>query len=354
MKGPVGIAMSGGVDSTAAALLLRRTHQVCGFLMDIGQPGFTEQQRRVSGLAEQLGIELRICDLRGDFDEQVLGYFTTTYCLGRTPNPCLVCNHTIKFGRLMDAIVAAGYPTIVTGHYARIVDSAGESALLQAVDTKKDQSYFLARLSPEQLRRAHFPLGTMTKEQTYRFVEEHGFSDFRGRESQDGCFLQGTTVPEFLVEQRRVAPVPGPIITVAGERIGTHGGLFRYTIGQRRGLGLPHHSPWYVVAIDGTANSIIVGKAGDLFQSTLKAGPPVWQTTQLPRAGDRFIVKIRSAHRGAAAVIESIDEQSFRLHFDEPQRAIAPGQFAVLYSGERVIGCGEIHPFFSPSPAEQR
>jgi tRNA-specific 2-thiouridylase len=341
---PIGIALSGGVDSTAAALLLGREHRVRGFLMDIGQPGFAQQQEQAATIARRLAIDLRVIDLRHDFTRLVLDYFSATYHAGMTPNPCMICNHTIKFGLFMAHIRADGCAVMATGHYARTARVEGKIALLRGLDRGKDQSYFLARLRPEQLEQTTFPLGSMAKEDTYRFVEQHGFQGFRGNESQDVCFLHDTTIAEYLAATSAQPARPGPIVATNGERIGSHHGLLHYTIGQRRGIGLPDQSPWYVTAIAPERNTLIVGKAEDLLQTRLLARRANWLSGAPPRAGQRFLVRIRSTHRGSDAVIEDIDGDSFALHFSEPQRAVAPGQFAVLYDGEQVIGSGEICP----------
>ncbi len=353
-EAPIGIALSGGVDSTAAALLLGREHRVRGYLMNIGQPDFDRQQEQAATIARRLAIDLRVVDLRQDFSRLVLDYFAATYRAGMTPNPCMICNRSVKFGLFMDHIRADGCTVMATGHYARIARIDGKIALLRGLDQIKDQSYFLARLHPEQLEQIRFPLGSMAKEDTYRFIEQQGFQGFRGNESQDVCFLHDTTIAEHLAATSIHPARPGPIVTTTGEQIGSHRGLLHYTIGQRRGIDLPDQSPWYVTAIDAETNTLAVGKAEDLLQTRLLARRANWLSGVPPRAGERFLVRIRSTHRGSGAVIEEIDDDSFALHFSEPQRAVAPGQFAVLYDGERVIGSGEICPHLPPCSAPAR
>ncbi|MCB2216645.1 tRNA 2-thiouridine(34) synthase MnmA [Desulfofustis glycolicus] len=347
---PIGIALSGGVDSTAAALLLSREHRVRGFLMNIGQPGFDRQLEQVETIARRLAIDLRVVDLRQDFNRLVLDYFASTYRAGMTPNPCMICNRSVKFGLFLNHIRADGCAVMATGHYARIARIDGEIALLRGLDQTKDQSYFLARLRPEQLEQIRFPLGSMAKEDTYRFVEQHGFHGFHGNESQDVCFLHDTTISEYLAATSIHPARPGPIVTPTGERIGSHHGLLHYTIGQRRGIGLPDQSPWYVTAIKPATNTLVVGKADDLLQTRLLACRANWLSGSPPQTGQRFLVRIRSTHRGSNGVIDDLDGDSFTLRFSEPQRAVAPGQFAVLYDGERVIGSGEICPQPSAHP----
>ncbi len=334
--------MSGGVDSTASALLLKEHYQVHGFLMNIGQPGFVEQAEQVRCIAERLDIDLTIIDLKVQFEDLVLRYFTTAYLSGKTPNPCMVCNREIKCGLFLEQILMTGVDLMATGHYVRWANLNGTMALLKGVDSSKDQSYFLARLSSDQLAKMRFPLGGMLKDDTYRFMESHGFMDFRGKESQDICFLKDTTVANFLSSRVSDRIPGGAIVTVDGRELGRHRGLHRYTVGQRRGLGLPDQSPWYVCRLDAVNNRVIIGKNEDLFVSQLRAHSPNWLVPSTPQPGERFEVKIRYTHQGARATIIAVDDDQICLEFNTPQRGVSPGQFVVLYEGERVIGCAEI------------
>ena len=338
----VGIAMSGGVDSTASALKLKDTYRLSGFFMDLGQPEFSLQVEKLKRLTGQIGIDLHIIDLKSTFRKIVLNYFSTSYYAGKTPNPCMICNREIKFGLFMEAILATGVDLVATGHYARVERDGTEMRLLKGKDENKDQSYFLSRLTPRQLEHVLFPLGSMHKENTYRYIESKGFTDFRGTESQDICFLAGTSVISYLEEYYPHYVSPGPIVTPDGEEIGRHRGLHRYTIGQRRGLGLPDQSPWYVAQIDSRNNRLIVGKQDDLLSQTLTACSAQWLTTIPPRPGEKYSARIRYSHRGAEAVVQTISSDTFSLRFTTAQRAIAPGQFVVLYDEDRVIGSGEI------------
>lgn len=343
--------MSGGVDSTAVALLLSKKYRVCGFLMDIGQPGFTDQAGQVRDLAERIGIELQIIDLKERFDSLVLGYFTDAYLGGETPNPCMVCNREIKCGLFLDKILQTGAGAMATGHYARCETIDGATGLFKGVDPSKDQSYFLSRLSPAQLARMRFPLGSMLKEDTYRLVEAHGFTRFRGKESQDICFLKNTSVGDFLDRRVDDSRAEGAIVSLDGRELGRHRGLHRYTVGQRRGLGLPDHSPWYVCRLDAASNRVVVGKDDDLYSAELQARRPNWLVDEPAKHGDRYEVKIRSTHIGAWATLTAADDHLIRLMFDDPQRGVCPGQFAVLYDGERVVGSAEI---IAPGREERR
>lgn len=348
-KSRLGIAMSGGVDSTAVTLMLKERYQVHGFFMDLAQPDFREQKERVLQLAEAIGISLTVIDLKHQFKTQVLDYFSNYYLDGKTPNPCIICNRHIKFGLFLDAIIEAGMDRVATGHYATISRSGDRYFLHKGSDIKKDQSYFLSRLTQDQLSKIIFPLGSQAKETIYRYVEEQGFTDFRGKESQDICFLKNRTVGSLIESGRSNIAGPGPVLSVDGTVLGSHNGLHKYTIGQRRGLGLPDLTPWYVCSMDLANNTLVVGKENDLWSHCLVGCSAHWLDEQAPPEG-RYQVKIRSTHRGTAAMLTHLDDHTFRLVFDEPQRAVAPGQYAVLYDGDRLIGSGEITP---DSPADK-
>jgi len=334
--------MSGGVDSTACAIMLQKTHAVQGFFMHLAQPDYQGQLARVEEIAARLGIGLTVVDLRRQFEERVLDYFSSSYRSGLTPNPCLVCNREIKFGLMATAMIAAGVDTMATGHYARVVERDGTFHLHQGIDRHKDQSYFLARLHQAQLSRLRLPLGNRTKDETYAFVATHGFTGFSGSESQDVCFLAAESVGDFLARRLPDLAGDGPVVTIDGREIGRHRGLFRHTVGQRRGLGLPDSSPWYVVRLDPASNSLIVGKQEDLLQQQVEIADLHWLAGIPAQSGDRFEVRLRSTHRGATATFETADETRALLNFDLPQRAVTPGQFAVLYRGDEVLGSGVI------------
>lgn len=313
--------------------------------MDIGQPGFQQQEEQVTRIADRLDIELDVIDLKEPFEALVISYFTSAYRSGTTPNPCMICNREIKCGLLLDHVLNSGADCMATGHYVRTQNVDDETRLYKGSDPSKDQSYFLARLTPAQLASMRFPLGTMHKEQTYRFVESRGFEGFRGNESQDVCFLEQTTVAEFISRRIDGAVTEGPIVTRDGTEMGRHRGLHRYTVGQRRGLGLPDRSPWYVCGLDGVNNSLIIGKEEDLYATNLRGLEPNWLVIEPPQPGDRFEVKIRSTHRGAGATLTDLDGETLVIEFDLPQRGVCPGQFAVFYDGDRVIGSARIdHP----------
>jgi tRNA-specific 2-thiouridylase len=310
--------------------------------MRLAGPDPEGQEQKVRAIVDRLGIDLQVIDLSREFSAIILHYFTTTYQQGLTPNPCIICNHSIKFGLFMDAILARGMDAMATGHYARIEKDGDIFQLCKGRDTVKDQSYFLARLDQRQLSHVLFPLGESKKDEVYQLVEEQGFMDFRGQESQDVCFLGSTPIGRFLNERIPQAEQPGRIVTREGLMLGEHQGLFHYTIGQRRGLGIADSTPWYVTALDPQTNTVIVGKEDELFRNSLQIRHPHWLTSQVPDEGETYQVRIRYRHEGADARIGKIDDNCWEIRFDIPQRAITPGQFAVIYAQDRVIGCGEI------------
>jgi tRNA-uridine 2-sulfurtransferase len=344
----VTVAMSGGVDSsTTAALLKQRGCTVRGVFMALGQPDLEQQIARVRRLAGLLEIPLEVVDLKEPFQQQVLAYFRSSYRAGRTPNPCAVCNRTIKFGILLDRICQNHPPgsVMATGHYARILPgAAGLFQLHRGRDPKKDQSYFLCRLRQQQLARISFPLGELRKEDQVRgLAADFGLTRLHGPESQDICFLKGTTVGEFMQADGAAEPAAGPIVTMAGDIIGTHDGIHRYTVGQRRGLGIPHATPYYVVRLDAVANQVVVGKEEDLLARRLLVRDVHWLGGSPPGPECRLEVKIRYRHRAASAEIQAATaEGHWTVVFAEPQRALTPGQFAVFYEGDRLLGSGEI------------
>jgi tRNA-specific 2-thiouridylase len=338
----IGIALSGGVDSTACALLLREHYQVKGFFMQLAQPNFAAQKARVETIAERLGISVQIINLQQEFKQRVLDYFSGSYYQGLTPNPCVICNREIKFGLFMEAILSAGMDKMATGHYARIEQKEDVYHLHSGDDPKKDQSYFLSRLTQEQLSKVIFPLGEQTKESTYRFVEEHGFDDFQGLESQDVCFLENSRLGNFLEDHSTGENVTGSIVSTSGKVLGHHKGLFRYTIGQRKGLGIASEAPLYVVGLDATANRVIVGRNEELFKKQIRVRELHWLAAKAPDTAIDYKVRIRYSHRGSTARLILDDNGCGDIIFQEPQRAVTPGQFAVIYHDTELLGSGII------------
>ena len=343
------VAMSGGVDSSVAAwLILQEGYDCMGATMVLcdALPGCcpTGHDADAQSVAQRLGIDFCVLDSQDVFRENVVEDFVKSYEAGLTPNPCIVCNRTVKFGHLLDQAKALGCQFVVTGHYAQIRydKNSGRYLLYKAADASKDQSYFLASLSQEQLSRARFPLGGMTKEQARQIAEKQGFINAKKRDSQDICFIPDGDYVAFLKKYTEKEYPCGDYLDVNGKVVGQHKGAVAYTLGQRKGLGIALGAPVYVCAKDMAANTVTVGPEENLFSDTLVAEN--WNWIPFPALTEpmRVTAKARSRHNGAPATVYPEADGSARVVFDEPQRAITPGQAVVLYDGDLVIGSGTI------------
>ncbi len=344
--------MSGGVDSSVAAALLRAEgYRVFGIMLRLWTEPGREAENRCCTLeatdlarhiARQLEIPFHLVDARHAFRQTVVQYFLEGYASGVTPNPCLVCNREIRWGLLWQHAQALGADLMATGHYARLEwDAAGHVHLLQGVDAGKDQSYVLSRLTQAQLRRTLLPIGVYTKDKVRQLARAFHLPVANRPDSQDLCFLAGGDYRDFL---RRHAPAverPGPIYDMAGRRLGTHRGLAFYTIGQRKGLGLAAGYPLYVIAKDAARNALIVGPREALGQRALEAAEANWIVPP-PAGAFRAQVQIRATARPQPAQVTPQGEDRFRVVFDHPQRDITPGQAAAVYVGEECLGSGII------------
>ena len=341
------VAISGGIDSLVSAYLLQTAgHEVVGlhFLTGFEEPARPcDNTHPIHRVGDQLGMPIHIFDFAEPFRRSVVAYFSQTYRLGRTPNPCLFCNPRIKFGRLWSHASRLGADFLATGHYARITRSpAGRYGLQRGVDPHKDQSYFLARLTPEQLSRTHFPLGEICKDDVRRLAAEQGLRPMSAAESQDVCFIREKSYGQFLASHAGLPPRPGPIVDIEGRVIGEHRGLHLFTIGQRRGIDCPAAEPYYVVRLEPEANRLVVGFKAHLGRGACDVEDVNW--IQRPsRFPAQASVQIRYRHRAAAARLMPMDDdRRIRVEFHETQNAITPGQGAVFYDGEDVLGGGWI------------
>lgn len=339
-------AMSGGVDSTVATrILLDQGHEVVGATLDLFRDkGDDDHVRNARAACDLLGIEHRVYDARSAFYERVISPFIDTYLAGETPNPCVVCNRRIKFGLLVDHAVKEGFDAVATGHYARIERHAdtGRYLLRKGTDPAKDQSYVLYGLTQYQLAHALFPLGNMGKDEVRSIARKNGFTSAHAKESQDICFIPDGDYQGFI---ERAAPGkirPGAYLSVDGREIGTHQGVTRYTIGQRRGIGIGFGKPMYVVAKDARTNTVTLGENDDLLSGGLIAGEVNFIATDPPAEPVKVKAKIRYNQKEQPALVHAVDDGSVLVTFDKPQRAVAPGQSVVFYQDDLVIGGGII------------
>ena len=347
------VAMSGGVDSSvAAALLKEQGYEVIGMMLRLwSEPGKEESNRcctpdsmaQARRVAAKLEIPFYVIDAKDVFRETVVEYFLEGYARGETPNPCLICNRKIRWTFLLDHALALGADYMATGHYVRIRKIAsGMSELLRAVDRNKDQSYVLHVLNQEKLKHALFPVGEYIKPEIRQMAEKHGLPTASRKDSQDLCFLAGEDYRNFL--QRNAAEMlkPGQIITRGGESLGMHNGLANYTIGQRKGLGVASAVPLYVLGKSAVNNTLIVGTQEELGSRELTAHDVNWLSGDVPHESFHAEVKIRYTANEAEAWVTPIGESQVQVQFDAPQRDITAGQAAVFYQGDVMIGGGII------------
>jgi len=347
------VAMSGGVDSSvAAALLKEQGYEVVGMMLRLwSEPGKEDSNRcctpdsmaQARRVAAKLDIPFYVIDAKNVFRETVVEYFLEGHARGETPNPCLICNRKIRWTFLLDHALALGADYMATGHYVRIQKAEGGHQLLRAVDKSKDQSYVLHVLHQEQLQHALFPVGEYTKPEIRQIAEKHGLPTASRKDSQDLCFLAGEDYRGFL--QRNAAEMlkAGEIITRTGETLGVHTGLANYTIGQRKGLGVASPVPLYVLAKNAANNTLIVGKQDELGSHELTAHDVNWLGGEAPREPIRAEVKIRYTAKEAEAWVKPLGENQAEAQFDAPQRDITAGQAAVFYQGDLMLGGGLIH-----------
>jgi tRNA-specific 2-thiouridylase len=363
----IAVAMSGGVDSsTVAAMLRAEGHNVIGLTMQLwnqrrlaGHTGMPESvQGRCCSLddvydarrvAETIGIPYYVVNHEDRFEQDVIRPFVQEYLSGRTPIPCSLCNNHLKFDQLLTVAHQIGADAVATGHYARVEfgNECGRWLLKRPADRSKDQTYFLFGLTQEQLSRTLFPLGGMTKPEVRELARKHGLALAEKRDSQEICFVPGGDYKNFLdaylAEQGESMPeTAGELVTTDGRVIGEHSGIHNFTVGQRKGLGVATGSPLYVLQIRGDSRQVVVGEAENLYSRILVARRA--NLISIEHLGEpmRVSVKIRHRHEAAAATIEKTSADEIVVTFDEPQRAITPGQAAVFYNEDIVVGGGWI------------
>ncbi len=349
------VAMSGGVDSTVCALLLQQQGYDCMGatmkLFSLSDITFStdrsccdpEELALAEGVAKQLGIPFSVCDFSDAFRHNVIDYFVNTYIGGGTPNPCVECNRTMKFGVLFNEARARGCDGIATGHYARIKQASdGRYQLLRAKDLSKDQTYVLWSLSQEQLAHTHFPLGELTKAEVREIAAAHGFSNAQRHDSQDICFVPDGDYAAFIEHYTKKSFPAGDFLDLDGRVLGRHNGAIRYTVGQRKGIGIALGKPTYVCSKDMCKNTVTLGSNEDLFRAELSAHDVNLIAVDRLDPPLRVQAKIRYQAAPAPAVVEQTSTSTFTVRFDEPQRAITSGQSVVLYDGDLVIGGGVI------------
>jgi tRNA-specific 2-thiouridylase len=343
------IAMSGGVDSSvAAALSLEDGLQCVGITLKL----YKDESRCCSpadvndakNVALSLGMDHHVLDFSGEFDRQVIRHFIETYEDGATPNPCIECNRHVKFNLSLLRTHQLDFDFLVTGHYARIKQDtvSGRYLLLKALDEKKEQSYVLYSLTQQQLQSARFPLGGLTKDEVRKIAEAKNFMNAAKGESQDICFVPDGDYGSFIEIYTGKTYPPGDIIDTEGNKIGRHRGIIRYTVGQRRGLGVAANIPVYVTAKSAADNTVTLGQDTALFSKSLSAKNINLIACQQLKEPMRVMVKTRYLQAAQSATAEQTGKDSLHIEFDSPQRAITPGQTVVMYDGDIVVGGGTI------------
>lgn len=343
------IAMSGGVDSSAAAFLMQETGFDCvGATMRLhrctdascGAPTDTEDARAI---ADRLSMPFHVFDCFADFDAQVIDRFVCAYEQGITPNPCIDCNRFLKFGLLYDYAKQLGCDCIATGHYARIEQAEnGRWLLKKALDPAKDQSYVLYALTQEQLSRTCFPLGGYSKPEIRAMAEERGFVNAKKKDSQDICFVPDGDYAAFITQRTGKRYAPGKFVLENGTSIGRHKGLIHYTVGQRKGLGIAWAHPLYVLRKDTARNEVILSDNAALFSDRLTARDFNWIAFDAPQESIRCTAKTRYQAKEVACTVTALPGSRAEVRFDAPVRAITAGQAVVLYDGDTVLGGGTI------------
>ncbi len=353
--GRIVVAMSGGVDSTvAAALLLQQGHEIVGVTLRLRECGGNQVSRSCCGVdglvraadaADALGIRHEVVDCVREFEERVLRHAWDEYAVGRTPSPCLLCNERLKFGLLLDWAGRTGATHVATGHYARVqTDGAGRPTLLRGADRAKDQSYFLAGLTRQQLGHILFPLGGLTKPEVRELARSLGLPTAEAPESQDACLVQeGESFAEMLRSRYGAEPVKGQVVDEVGRLLGRHEGIHRFTVGQRRGIPVQVPHRLWVKGIEAAGGIVrVTSDEVGLDSLEMSASGMSWVAGSPPATAFRCDVQVRYRHQAQPATVECSGVDAVTVRFDSPARAVTPGQAAVLYSGDLVLGRGWI------------
>ena len=344
-------AMSGGVDSSvAAALLVQQGHEVVGVSMKLhhaktdrdGACCTLDDFNDARAVADRLGIAHYVVNLVERFDQCVIADFLSEYAKGRTPNPCIRCNDHLKFRALMHKADELECDALATGHYAIIRQSGDGFDLLRGADPTRDQSYFLFTLTGQQMRRVLFPVGEIAKDAVRGIAREMNLPVAEKSESREICFVPDDDYRGWIEQHHREMIRPGRLVDKNGKVLGKHNGVHRFTIGQRKGLGISHPTPLYVIALRPESGEVVVGDNDDLMRSSLVADAFQFSRGVPEALGQRLLVKIRYNHPGVFGTMTQLDDRRMRIDFERPVRAITPGQAAVVYDGDRVVGGGWI------------
>ena len=340
----VAVGMSGGVDSSVALqMLYDQGFKVFGvtarMTVEFSRCCATDDIERAREQCEQLGVSHQVIDVSETFKERVIDTFMGEYLQGRTPSPCVICNRSIKFGELLEASLTLGADYLATGHYARI---APGPALLRGKDLHKDQSYFLAHLTAHQLNHTLFPLGELTKPEVQQFALDQGIAARKSRESQELCFVTEGTHGDYIDLRSFVTRGAGDIVTLDGAVVGQHRGIHHYTVGQRKGLGVALGRPVYVVRLEAEANRVVIGDVDDVAGRRMTVSAMHWIADDPPESTAGCGCQVRYKHAPAPCDFEDIGDGRIEITFSEPQFALTPGQLAVIYRGDEVLGGGWI------------